>query len=359
MHEEQQSSTELKLIFTEKVKSDVQNKKIKKVLSKLDEINRHKEHLEKELKEFRKIKELYKKIASKADSEFCRTKQNYILHLSDRFFDKDFAKWHKELLYDLIMSQYRLLEEKEYYSDILDENKKKVKTYYSEKVNPLDKEGAKRLYDDLKRKGFGKDDEEFTPENFQDPEFRKRFGKKLEDDFRRKEEEERIRKLKQRAIDTDLDFHRIYKKLVKLAHPDLACSDEDKQEREYLMKRLTIAWENRDYYEILILHKIIDKENSIEIILSDENADNIIFQLEEKIKELRYERYMTTSRDGDNAVYVRFHSKYEVIIKEKIEDYVEYLKESAERTQRYMETDFKSKASTKRYLQKLYEEIAE
>lgn len=357
MNEQQQSSAELKLIFTEKIKSDVKNKKIRKVLSKIDEINIHKKYLEKEQREFEKIKNLYKEIAFEADRKYCKGKERYIFDLSDRFFDRTFAKWHKELLYDMIMEQYELLDEKDYQTGNLDENRKKVKNYYSEEINPIDKEGAKQLYNELKKKGFGKNDPEFRPENFQDPDFRKKFGKKIEDDYNKKKEEERLLNIREKTLETDLDFHRIYKKLVKLTHPDLATSDEEKQEREYLMKRLTTAWENRDYYEILCLHRLIDKDNTIEFVLNDENTANIIRQLDKKIKELKYERFMTTSMYGENSMYVRFYSKYEAIVREKIENYVCFLRQSTAHTETFMAENLKNKVSTKRYLQRRYEEI--
>ena len=59
-------------------------------------------------------------------------------------------------------------------------------------------------------------------------------------------------------------------------HPDLVKTEKEKLEKEILMKRLTLAWENRDYLELIILQQIIDVENTIAIEFSEKN-NSLIF----------------------------------------------------------------------------------
>ena len=80
-----------------------------------------------------------------------------------------------------------------------------------------------------------------------------------------------INKKKKTNKNTDINFQKIYKSLIKLCHPDLSKNSEEKRHNEELTKKLTVVWRNRDYYELLILWLEIDPMNSLNLEINKEN----------------------------------------------------------------------------------------
>ena len=60
-------------------------------------------------------------------------------------------------------------------------------------------------------------------------------------------------------------------------------TEDEKQQKEILIKRLTQAWEKRDYLELLLLKETIDVEHSIPVEFSGKNIKSITDQLNKKI----------------------------------------------------------------------------
>ena len=190
-------------------------------------------------------------------------------------------------------------------------------------------EGYKQMMDEFDL-DFEEGDLDFDKIN--DPTFKKQFEEKIR--AQQKEHEERQKQFeKLRKVEkTDIDFQKIYKKLAKLAHPDLYKSETEKAIKEEQMQRLTKAWNERDYYDLLMLWLEIDPENTIELEITEKNQKNIIAQLNEKINELEAETYQVKFNFDDTAFYYQFHAPTEKGMNNKIEKYRKALDKNIEMT---------------------------
>ena len=81
----------------------------------------------------------------------------------------------------------------------------------------------------------------------------------------RKEKEEQLRKI---------SFSRIYKDLMKAFHPDTETDKERKEEKEEISKKITVAYGNRDYFELLNLEAeyLSNQEERIQRMPKDQLA---------------------------------------------------------------------------------------
>jgi hypothetical protein len=353
---ENPSKTDLKIIFNEEVTSN-RPKDIDNIAKKLEKIENLKSQIENKQRELDKIKKLYNKHAVKEEQAFLQIKENYIIKLSERYFEKGYTKWQQGLLYDLIQSEASLLEDMEYSSEILTETLKKVDQHYLAQASELEKEmGGQMLKGFMENMGFNVDDD-FSFDDLKNPDFIKQFTEERHEQRFEEQQKYAEKEIHNKVLNTDVDFQKLYKKLIKLVHPDLVKTEDEKQQKEILIKRLTQAWEKRDYLELLLLKETIDVENSIPVAFSGKNIKNITAQLNNKIKELETEKYMISSHLGPNHFFFKnFKGNSENAILKKIDIYIIELAQNSKETEHVINEKLKNKTSTKRYLQEVYEE---
>lgn len=114
------------------------------------------------------------------------------------------------------------------------------------------------------------------------PPVRKKAKKQLDREQRLKEAEE----LQQKSIRS------IYLSLVKLLHPDRASSEQDRQEKEMLIKKVTRAYQEKDLASLLELEAqwLLNATESLAEI-SEDKLKLYITSLREKVKELEGQRW--------------------------------------------------------------------
>ncbi|MGQ7854796.1 hypothetical protein ACUN24_11170 [Pedobacter sp. WC2501] len=347
---------DLQIIFNEDAKSS-RPKDIDSIAKKLEKIENLKSQVANKQKELDKIKKLYNKHALKEEQAFLSIKENYIIKLSERYFEKGYTKWQQGLLYDLIQSEASLLEDMEYSSEILTENLAKVDQHYLAQASELEKEmGGQMLKGFMENMGFNVD-HNFSFDDFKNPDFIKQFTEESHEQRFDEQQKYTEKERHSKVLNTDVDFQKLYKKLIKLVHPDLFKTEEEKQQKEILVKRLTQAWEKRDYLELLLLKETIDVEHSIPVEFSGKNIKSITDQLNKKINELETEKYMISSHLGPNHFFFKnFKGKSENAILKKIDIYIMELAQNSKETEHIINNRLKNKTSTKRYLQEVFDE---
>lgn len=103
------------------------------------------------------------------------------------------------------------------------------------------------------------------------------------------EKEERERQLEEAR---NKNISSIYKQLAKALHPDLEQDEDIKLEKEALMKRLTVAYENNDLHSMLSLEmEWIHKEEQYADQLSNEKLAIYNQVLKEQVQDLEEQKY--------------------------------------------------------------------
>ncbi|MBP6385259.1 MAG: hypothetical protein KA313_05255 [Pseudarcicella sp.] len=175
------------------------------------------------------------------------------------------------------------------------------------------------------------------------------FAQMHEERQKQMQEDAAIEKAEKQA-NTDIDFQKIYKKLAKLSHPDLAKDESERLIKEELMKKLTNAWEKRDYYQLLMSWIEIDPQNTINLEITEQNQKSITKQLNNKIRILTDEKNFIKSEDSPyGMIYLNFYHKDIKKVKLNIEDFMEMKMDDLEETKIYLD-NFKQTKNLKSFI---------
>jgi uncharacterized coiled-coil protein SlyX len=325
-------NNELKVILQEKY-GEKKNKKIEDISKKLKKIEKLNADFETLTRKIKTIRELVEEKTTNNKNILCQTIEKFIILLIKKYGMKSFAKWEKETIAGIINDELEILANYDYKSEPLQKAIDQYISFQKENMSKYEKEFAQESYKQMMSEfdlDFEEDDLDFDKIN--DPVFKKQFEEKIRE--KQKEQQDRQKQFeKERKIEkTDIDFQKIYKKLAKLAHPDLYKSESKKTVKEEQMQRLTKAWDERDYYELLMLWLEIDPENTIELEITEKNQKNIITQLNQKISEIEAETYRMKFHFDDTAFYYQFNAPSEKGINTKIEKYKKALDKNSEMT---------------------------
>ena len=286
-------------------------------------------HQQKEVE--KKIETIKKLVDTKIfddKQKLCNLQQEFIKTLQKIYLTTKLTAEQKSELIDFVFNELATLRKSECTNDeinvISDFFKKEFAKNLTASQRKLVEKNIRKTLKDFGVKIDPKTDvfEKFYSDNFQEEAFRraKEAEEEREKAYKQKEQEKKV-------LNTDIDFQKLYKKLAKKIHPDLYKNEAEKEAQELLMKRLTNAWENRQYHEILLIWIEIDPENTIGLELTEKNQKNIIKQLNEKITGLEAEIYATKFFYDETAFYYEnFHAPSEKGIERNIERYIFELK---------------------------------
>lgn len=309
-------------------------------------------HQQKEVE--KKIETIKKLVDTKTfddKQKLCNLQQEFIKALHKAYLTTKLTAEQKSELIDFVFNELATLRKSECTNDeikfISDFFKKEFANNLTASQRKLVEKNIRKTLKDFGVKIDPKTDvfEKFYSDNFQEEAFRraKEAEEEREKSYKQKEQEKKV-------LNTDIDFQKLYKKLAKKIHPDLYKNEAEKEAQELLMKRLTNAWENRQYHEILLIWIEIDPENTIGLELTEKNQKNIIKQLNEKITGLEAEIYATKFMYDETAFYYEnFHAPSEKGIVRNINTYILHLKKQQQEVE-YKTERFSSAKELKRYL---------
>lgn len=351
-----ESKNELNLIFN-KNKQTKNTDGFDEISKKFERVNKLKAQILEKEKTLEGIKSLYKEHVYRQEHLYCQTKEKFVIVLVEKYFEKGYTNWQRDLLYATIQEEAELLSDMDYSTEILADMLGKANKHYLDCASSLEKDMAQAMLEEfMSSQGLNTAGKEFSIDDFASQDFAKQFAEYRHKEYFEELNEQKTAQTASKNSHTDIDFQKVYRKLIKLVHPDLFKSEEEKIEKEKLIKRVTLAWENRDYLELLTLKEIIDFDNSIDIAFSATNLKSIVRQLNEKISELEAEKYMISSHLGPNYFYFKnFNAKSEKGIIKKIETYKKDLTDSIAQVEQMLKVDFKNKSSTKKFLTRLYD----
>jgi hypothetical protein len=268
---------------------------------------------------------------------------------------KSFTKWQKDIISSIITDELDLLSNYHYSSETLQSAISQHLASQKENMNSFERAILQDSYKQMMNEfDLDFEDNDLDFDNINDPAFKKQFEEKVRAKQKEHEEQRKQFEKEEKIAKTDFDFQKIYKKLAKLAHPDLHKSEKYKTEKEEQMQRLTKAWDERDYYELLMLWLEIDPENTIELEITEKNQKNIITQLNQKINEIEAETNRIKFHFDDTAFYYQFHAPTEKGINTKIEKYIKVLDRNLEMT-KLRHLDVEKTKTFKVILNEIYE----
>jgi hypothetical protein len=323
--------SELQTIFNQSTgeKKHKQINDISKKTLKIELLTKEKDIL---IDKIKKIKEKVDLQTADAKEKMCKSKEEYIFLLISKLNQKGFTLWERDLVIMFINEEYDLLMDLEYISDTLKIAIEKLTMDNISKMNKFEKKIAENIMREMMEE-MNIDSSAFSFEEMNTPDFKKKIETEAKSNFEKQQAEQKEKEKEKLVAKTDIDFQKLYKKLVKISHPDLYKNESEKEVKETQMKSLTLAWETRDYYQILMLWLQIDPENTVELELNVQNHKKIIAQLNEKIKNLEFEQYQIKNYYKDSAFYYQsFYANTEKSIDNKIKQFKESLEITTERT---------------------------
>lgn len=321
-------------IILKQSEGEKKNKKMEDIAKKSLKIEKLKADNEKLLGKIIYLKNLFNDVAKDKVTTFLAIKEQHIEFLIDNTSEDLFSEDEVEIIIEIIQNDLNFIEN---FGGVSDKLREKTTVFFQQLLinQEQENEDLNRIAFEMmmEQMGLDVDPDDFDCNDFNSPEFKQKIYEKIKE----KAAFETQQAAQEKVEKTDIDFQKLYKKLAKIVHPDLCKSDEDKLAKESLMKNLTTAWENRDYYEILSLWIMIDPENTVGLTLNEKNQKNIIKQLNEKINLLEVENWKIKNNYEDTSFYYQnFYAIKEQTILNKIKKFNIELEEKTEITQQLL-----------------------
>ncbi len=312
-----------------------QESRLKKLIgSRLKKIDKLNKLLDKDKQTLKHIKDLYQQNLSDHVDQFCKEKELYTEKLINRYSQKSFPLYQKDTMEYLIEDNFDELYPKNYNNKKLDELVEKYNELKSiqygyddefeeeenfwdesddfdsvedEFVKEMADEFAKNLITEmLKDIGLDVDEEFFEGLDPNDADFQDKFQERLFEYSEHQKNTEKVDNARKKVISTDKEFTKLYKSLVKKIHPDLTTDDNERQRREVLMKELSSVWEQRDYYQLMILQSRIDPDFNGGMELEKSQLQKIADDLLKKSEDIEIERYRFKKEAGNDFYFDNF-----------------------------------------------------
>lgn len=344
----------IQLVLNQKESNEAVNKNFVAIVSKLKKIKLLEEKAITLDEKIESIKKLVGKHTNSSSKKFQTAKEQYILLLIKKYELKSLTKWQKEIIMTLINEEVDLLHDMGVLSDKMKAILQDLKKLELENMSNSEKEMASKIMKSMMNDMGFDTDEEFSAENIFENDFFENMNQKFHEENAKREEENNYKNKKDINKNTDINFQKIYKSLIKLCHPDLSKTKEEKAHNEELTKKLTVAWQSRDYYELLVLWLEIDPNNSINLEINKDNQKSIIKNLNTKILQLEHIDYEKKFRNPLTAFYYKFNSPSKKGIETNIKKYNNTLLENIKNTENYSEM-FKKTTKFKEYLAEIYD----
>ncbi|WP_103864905.1 hypothetical protein [Aquimarina sp. I32.4] len=355
------SSNHLVISVNESTTTD--NKQAKSIDKKIKKIEQLNKQIKKITDNINVARKLYNEHCKKEEEKLLRSKEQLIIKLYQRYQQKGFAIWQKELIETKLINEIDSLLSSGYESETVVNIQSEISKFKIENMGDNEKEMMNDLTKEfLKDMGVDIDVEDFSFEDLNDPDFIKQFQEKQSEEYRKEyqefhqtDTEEKHKAQHEKVKTTNNDFHKLYRDLVKKAHPDLVIDPLEKEAREEWMKKLSKAWEERNYYELLLLQKEINRDDSIDIILNSLQIASLVKELNKTINKLEADKYKLKHYDPETSFYYEnFNAKSEKGVLKKIVEHKDYVQFQIEEIE-----DEKSSLKTQKSTKELLVEIRE
>jgi hypothetical protein len=322
------------LIISVDNSSKTKSQQAKNIDTKIKKIEQLKKQLKKIADSINVAKKLFNEHCKNKEKKLLQSKEQLVLKLYQRYQQKGFTVWQKELIETKLINEIDSLFSLGYQSETVINIQEEINNSRIENMGDDEKEMMNDLTKEFfKDMGVNIDKEDFNFEDLNNPDFRKQFEEKHSEqyekeyqEFHKKNNEEKDQARHKKVKTTNNDFRKLYKTLVKKAHPDLVSNPLEKEIREEWMKKLSLAWQERNYYELLLLQKEINSGDSIDITISESQTQPLIKELNKVIHKLEADKYTLKHHNPDTSFYYEnFHARSEKGILKKIVEHKDHV----------------------------------
>jgi hypothetical protein len=325
------------------------NNKIEQIIKKIEKIRKLSIDKYKLIDKIKLIQEIYEANFKLMKPQINETYIDYLNVLIEKYNLKRFAKWEKEIIENIINDTFEYLNEINYMSDeiskICEEFNKQIINNMSKSEKIIRNVMAKDIFQNLGMEF----EEDYDFDLFFNENNQENLKEKFFENFQKQKIEDQVQEKKQLIKNTDIDFKDLYKKLAKLLHPDLAKTEFDRVEKEKIMQSLTSCWNERNYYELLMIWMEHDVKNTCNLEINEINHKNILNQLNDKMNLINKEILDIKKTFGDTAFYFQFNAANELSINKNIKSFLHNIKIELNDTVENTKT-FKTTKELKTYL---------
>jgi hypothetical protein len=324
----------------------IEPRKKNEINKKIEKIKKLKEKFERLRSRVNELKDIYEQQVGPLEKELIENKEAFIKKLFGRYKEKGFAQWQTEMISTVIFNEITEIENRGDTSERVDQIKKELKDLMEAKMSDEEKSMMREMAKEFMKFTGMNVDEDF--DIFDESRFEE--ARQRSNEYHEKEEHEQEEQQKRdKVLKTDKDFQKLYKSLVKKVHPDLVIDPMEKEKRELLMKELSHAWEERDYYNLLMLKSQIEPgEDAID--LGKEQTKMLVKQLNEEINNWESKHYMLKHMDSNTSFYFEnFYALHQSTSVKKFEKYKGLLLNQSEVALHHL-AQIKTKKATKEFL---------
>lgn len=340
-----------------KISKEKKNKLIEKLIFKHSKLERYKKENVELLENISRVENIFRSTSKDILVEFTLVKETFLQSLVEKSKYKSLTKWERDVLGSIINIEFETLMGINCMSDKSEKLMQDYQKTVLEKMSASDKKEAEELLKNLKSEmnlPFDVDLSRITDAEYIKKLQREMYEKSFED-----EKVERENGFFENEQNVNIDFKKIYKKMARFSHPDLAKTEKERVEKEVLFKRINEAWAAADYYELIIIWMDADPDNQLNIELSEKNCKDILSQLDLLINKAEAEKYNIKVFNPQTSYYFKnFYAKREKTILKKIDDFLSTIKKEIEITN-YKIIDVKTLAGLKRALAMVYDQYDE
>jgi hypothetical protein len=340
----------LQLIFkgSNEVKKNNQIEQIVKKIEKIKKLENDRKNLEQKLKLIQEVFESdFKELKPKVQDAYL----DFFKLMIEKYNLKNFAKWEKDIIEGKLNDTFDYLNEincaTEEISNLYNEFNIKLLSKISESEKKIRNKIVKNYFEGMGMKF--EDDFDFNSMFNSNTQQKEKFYEKFQEHIHEQKTEEQAAEKKQIVKDTDIDFKDLYKKLAKLLHPDLSKTEYERVEKEKIMQELTNYWNERNYYELIMIWMEHDVENTCNLQINEKNQKNIINQLNEKMGLINRDLYLIKKSYTDTAFYYQFNASNKQNIHKKIRPFLQEIEESTNEIIKNIE-NFKNTKEFKSFL---------
>lgn len=315
-------------IVLDKSSSEKDIKSKNSIDKKIEKINLLKKQIKDLQEQIGIVKNICKEqLVFECEKDYLLNKEKLLCKFHERYKQSSFSLWQKEILERCVLDQVNFLFDNDYKSQRVSEIHQEVTKSINENMNDYEREMfndmTKEMFNDM---GLDIDEEDFDFSNFSNPDFMEQFQEKCSEKYSENKKQEKYEEKEKKVKNTDTYFQKLYRKLVKKAHPDLVLDSKEKERRDIWMKKLSQAWNDRNYYQLLELQREIDFDDNVddtlEVHLDKKQLKPLINQLNDEIKTLELDKYILKEEDPDTSYYfTNFYAKSKKGILNKISDF--------------------------------------
>lgn len=278
------------------------------------------------------------------------------LSLFEKFRNKKtVGKKYKELALREMSKIISRLSEGGYMSPYISDLEKEIREKEGENLTEEEEEEMKGMFkqmmDDMfQESGISPDIifDEFKNMSMQ--EVIERMQQKIFEEKEKMQEEMKHEFNKEKQSYNDDTFKVMYKSLAKLLHPDKKEDNNSIENKEQLMKDLSLAWENRDYLKLLEINLLVNP-NSEGVALDNKHLKEIERSITQELEKIEEFKYAVKNEVTDE--FIKYNEFFHVLKSKREAKFLVFeqeLKETIINNRNFNKENFKSIKKTREYL---------